>query len=108
MNRSKLHEGEAKIMSTGRLSHTRWECKYHVIFIPKYRKKRLYGALKRHLGAVFRELAQQKESLIEEGHLCADHVHMLIGNVWNHPRQSTGNCQAPAFAEVRKTGNGWL
>jgi putative transposase len=66
-------------VNTGRLSHTRWECKYHVIFIPKYRKKRLYGALKRHLGPVFRELAQQKESLIKEGHLCADHVHMLIG-----------------------------
>ena len=65
-------------MDNGRLSHTRWECKYHIIFIPKYRRKRLYGGLKRHLGPLFRELAERKESLIEEGHLCSDHVHMLI------------------------------
>jgi len=60
------------------LSHTKWECKYHVVFIPKYRRKTLYGELRRHLGGVFRELAEQKESRIEEGHLLADHVHMLI------------------------------
>ena len=52
------------------LSHTRWECKYHVVFIPKYRRKTLYGELRRHLGEVFRKLAVQKESKIEEGHLC--------------------------------------
>ncbi len=60
------------------LSHTKWECKYHVVFIPKYRRKVVYGQLRRHLGAVFRELARQKESLIEEGHLQPDHVHMLL------------------------------
>lgn len=60
------------------LSHTRWECKYHVVFIPKYRKKVLYKELRRHLGGVFRELALRKECRIEEGHLLADHVHMLI------------------------------
>ena len=60
------------------LSHTKWNCKYHVIFIPKYRRKRLYGVVKRELGAVFDRLAAQKESRIEEGHLLADHVHMLI------------------------------
>jgi putative transposase len=60
------------------LSHNKWECKYHVVFIAKYRRKTLYGELCRHLGAVFRELAEQKESRIEEGHLLADHVHMLI------------------------------
>ncbi len=60
------------------LSHTRWECKYHVVFIPKCRRKTLYGELRRHLGEVFRRLAEQKESRIEEGHLLADHVHMLI------------------------------
>lgn len=60
------------------LSHTKWNCKYHVIFIPKYRRKRLYGVVKRELGAVFHRLAAQKESRIEEGHLLADHVHMLI------------------------------
>jgi len=60
------------------LSHTKWECKYHVVFIPKYRRKQLYGELRRHLGEVLRKLAEQKESGIEEGHLMADHVHMMI------------------------------
>jgi putative transposase len=60
------------------LSHTRWDCKYHVIFIPKYRRRALYGQLRRHLGEVFRKLAEQKESRIEEGHLMPDHVHMMI------------------------------
>lgn len=65
-------------MDTESLSHSRWECKYHVVFIPKYRRRALYGELRRYLGAVFRDLAEQKESRIEEGHLLADHVHMLI------------------------------
>ena len=60
------------------LSHSRWECKYHVVFIPKCRRKMLYETLRPHLGEVFRRLAQQKESQILEGHLMADHVHMLI------------------------------
>ena len=60
------------------LSHTKWDCKYHVIFIPKYRRRTLYGQLRRHLGEVFRKLAEQKESRIEEGHLMPDHVHMMI------------------------------
>ena len=60
------------------LSHSKWECKYHVVFIPKKRRKTLYGALRKHLGEVFHRLAGQKESRIEEGHLLADHVHMLI------------------------------
>ena len=60
------------------LSHTKWDCKYHVIFIPKYRRKALYGQLRQHLGEVFKKLAQQKESRIEEGHLMVDHVHMMI------------------------------
>ena len=60
------------------LSHSKWECKYHVIFIPKCRRKTLYEKLQLHLGEVFRKLAEQKESRIEEGHLMADHVHMLI------------------------------
>ena len=59
------------------LSHARWECKYHVVFIPKYRKKAIYGALRKHLGEVLRRLAQQRESQIEEGHLMPDHVHMM-------------------------------
>jgi putative transposase len=62
----------------GSLSHTKWECKYHIIFIPKMRRKTLYGQLRKHLGGVFRELARQRESAIEEGHLMPDHVHMMI------------------------------
>ena len=60
------------------LSHTKWECKYHVVFIPKYRRKTLYGELRQHLGEVFRNLAKQKECTIVEGHIMPDHVHMLI------------------------------
>jgi putative transposase len=60
------------------LSHTKWDCKYHVVFIPKYRRKVLYGELKQYLGEVFRRLALQKESRIEQGHLMPDHVHMMI------------------------------
>ena len=60
------------------LSHSKWECKYHVVFIPKGRRKALYGELRKYLGEVFRKLAEQKESRIEEGPLLPDHVHMLI------------------------------
>ena len=60
------------------LNHVTWECKYHVVFTPKYRKKLLFGQIRRHLGSAFRELAQRKECQIEEGHLMPDHVHMLI------------------------------
>jgi len=57
------------------LNHATWECKYHVVFTPKYR---LFGKIKRHLGQVFHDLARRKECRIEEGHLMPDHVHMLI------------------------------
>jgi putative transposase len=60
------------------LSHTKWECKYHVVFIPKYRRKKVYGEIRRYLGELFHDLARQKECRIEEGHLRSDHVHMLI------------------------------
>jgi len=60
------------------LNHTQWECKYHVVWIPKYRKKTLYGNLRKHLGALLRDLARQKESRVLEGSLKADHVHMLV------------------------------
>lgn len=60
------------------LSHSKWECKYHVVFIPKCRRRTLYEQLRRDLGEVFRTLAEHKESRIEEGHLMLDHVHMLI------------------------------
>lgn len=60
------------------LKHTTWECKYHVVFIPKYRRKTLYVQLRREMGPVFRDLAEQKECKVEEGHLMVDHVHMLL------------------------------
>ena len=60
------------------LSHTKWDCKYHVVFIPKYRRKVLYGKVRRALGPVLHELARQRESEILEGRLVQDHVHMMI------------------------------
>ncbi len=61
------------------LSHSRWDCKYHVVFIPKYRKKMIFGQIRRELGDVLKRLAaEQNESRIEEGHLMSDHVHMMI------------------------------
>lgn len=60
------------------LAHTRWDCKYHVVFIPKRRKKKLFGVLRRHLGEVFRELARHKESEVVDGHLMPDHVHKCL------------------------------
>ena len=63
---------------SNQLNHSTWECKYHVVFTPKYRKKELYGFLRKELKDVFHRLAQQKECSIEEGYLMPDHVHMLI------------------------------
>lgn len=60
------------------LSHTRWECKYHVVFIPKCRRKVLFGHIRKELGEVFHRLAEQKECRIEEGHLMPGHVHMML------------------------------
>lgn len=63
------------VLSVG---HAVWDCKYHIVWIPKYRRKVLYGQLREHLREVFRELARQKESSVVEGHLMADHVHMFV------------------------------
>jgi putative transposase len=60
------------------LSHSSWDCKYHVIFVPKYRKKAIYGKIREKLGPIFHELARQKESKIVEGKLVVDHVHMCL------------------------------
>ena len=67
------------------LNHTRWNCKYHVVFIPKYRKKKIFGALRKYLGEIFHDLAGRKECRIEEGHLHEDHVHMVISIPPKHP-----------------------
>jgi putative transposase len=60
------------------LSHSKWDCKYHLVFVPKYRKAVLYGRIREYLKSVFRELAQQKGCKIIEGHMVQDHVHMII------------------------------
>ena len=60
------------------LAHSRWECKYHVVFVPKRRRRQLYGQIRRQLGAIFHALARQKECQIIEGHVMPDHVHMCI------------------------------
>ena len=60
------------------LCHTRWDCKYHIVWVPKYRRKVLYGRLRRELGEVFHDLARQKDSRILEGYLQPDHIHVLI------------------------------
>ena len=74
------------------LSHSKWECKYHLVFIPKCRRKVLYEQLRRHLGEVFRTLAEQKQCRILEGHLMPDHVHMLIS----------------IPPKARRVGGGWV
>ena len=60
------------------LSHSKWDCKYHVVFVPKYRRKVMFGEIRKFLGPVFHELSRQKECRIVEGHLMPDHVHMCI------------------------------
>ena len=60
------------------LAHSKWDCKYHVVFIPKRRRKKLYGEIRKEIGPIFRELARQKECEIVEGHTMPDHVHMCI------------------------------
>jgi putative transposase len=60
------------------LAHSRYDCKYHVVFVPKFRKKTLYGKIRKYLKDVFHELAKQKGCEIVSGHMAGDHVHMCI------------------------------
>ena len=60
------------------MSHVRWDCKYHIVFVPKYRKKLLFGRLRRQIGPILRELCQQKGIELLEGHTMADHVHLCL------------------------------
>ncbi len=60
------------------LSHTRWNCKYHIVFIPKYRRKEIYGKLRSDIGQIIRQLCTYKEVEIMEAHAMADHIHMLV------------------------------
>lgn len=77
MSRQATRKGET-VRRVESVSHTQWECKYHIVFIPKYRRKTLFGQIRTGLGEVFHRLARQKESLIEEGHIMGDHVHIMI------------------------------
>ncbi|MEM9216691.1 MAG: IS200/IS605 family transposase [Cyanobacteria bacterium P01_F01_bin.150] len=88
------------------LNHTRWECKYHIVFIPKYRRKAMYKELRKYLGEIFHELARHRECKIEEGHLLPDHVHMLISIPPKYPvSQVMGYIKGKsAMAIARKYG----
>ena len=60
------------------LSHVRWDCKYHVVIVPKYRKKVIYGKLRRQVGPILRRLCQQRGITLLDGHAMSDHVHMCL------------------------------
>ena len=60
------------------LSHTKWNCKYHIVFAPKYRRKAFYGSNRLEIGAILRELCRWKEVTIIEAEVCPDHVHMFV------------------------------
>ena len=86
------------------LSHTKWECKYHVVWIPKCRRKLLYGQLRKNMGEMFHELARQKESRVLEGHLQPDHVHMLISIPPKYAvSQVVGNMKGKSAIHIART-----
>jgi len=89
------------------LRHTKYECKYHVVFIPKYRQKTLFKELRRYLWEVFHDLARQKESRIEEGHLLEDHVHMLVSIPPKHAVSSViGFIKGKSAIHIARNYNG--
>lgn len=65
-------------MDTNSLAHTRWNCKYHIVFAPKYRRQIIYGKLRADIGQILRKLCEQKGIEIHEANACPDHIHMLI------------------------------
>ena len=69
---------EDKLTNYQSLSHVRWDCKYHVVMVPKYRKKTIYGQLRKEMGAILRELFKQKGVEVVEGHAMPDHVHVCV------------------------------
>jgi putative transposase len=86
------------------LNHSVWECKYHVVFVPKYRRKVLYGKIREDLGDVFRRLARQRECEILEGHLMLDHVHMMISIPPKHSvAQVVGYMKGKSAIHVART-----
>jgi putative transposase len=87
------------------LSHSKWECKYHVVFIPKYRRKALYGELRKYLGEIFWKLAERRESRVEEGHLLPDHVHMMLSIP---PKYAVSQVVDTSKARARFTWRGFM
>jgi putative transposase len=65
-------------MDKNSLAHTMWECKYHIVFAPKFRRQSIYGSLKKDIGKILRELCERKGIEIIEAELCPDHIHMLV------------------------------
>ena len=63
---------------TESLAHTTWECKYHIVFAPKYRRQEIYGELKQEIGMIIRTLCERKEVTIIEAEACKDHIHLLV------------------------------
>jgi putative transposase len=89
------------------LSHTVWECKYHIVWIPKCRRKVLYGELRKHLGTIFKGLAMQKESNILEGHLMPDHIHILVSIPPKYSvAQVVGFIKGKSAIQIARTFNG--
>lgn len=89
------------------LAHTKWDCKYHVVWIPKYRRKKLFGEIRRELGPVLRALAQHKESEILEGTMMVDHVHMLIAIPPKHAvSQVIGDLKGKSAIPIARTFGG--
>jgi putative transposase len=90
-----------------RLNHTTWECKYHIVWIPKYRRKLLYGNLRKHLGEVIRDLSRQRESTVVEGHLMPDHVHMVVSIPPKYPvAQVVGFIKGKSAIHIARTFSG--
>lgn len=96
------------------LSDSRWDCKYHIVFVPKNRKRVLYGKVRKYLGSVFHELAGQRGSKIIEGHMVQDHVHMLIkippkysvAEVVGYIKGKSAIAVARQFGDKKKNFNG--
>ena len=65
-------------MNENSIAHTKWNCKYHIVFTPKYRRKEIYGELKKEIGQILRELSNWKQVEIIEAHACVDHIHMYV------------------------------
>ncbi len=61
-----------------KLSHVKWDCKYHIVFVTKYRKRKIYGEIREKVGAVIRQLCDQKGILLHEGHAMPEHIHILV------------------------------